>query len=215
MKFESDWTNTVVCIVPTRVYTQCPNWPHDPLTPWSKINRVPSSSHHEQLTCEVWKWLGKNCSLYLAINVLKTKCQIWPWPLTPWPKMNRVPPLIMNNLHVKFDSDWAKTVVCIVPTRFYRQSAKFDLDLWPLDPKSLGFLLSSWTMYVKYESDRAKTVVCIVSTGQSATDSRTHGLTHPPTHSSNHRRTAALLYPRQRCCEGITRPCINIAAFKL
>ena len=32
----------------------------------------------------------------------------------------------MNNLHVEFESDWAKTVVCIVSTRSYRQSAQFD-----------------------------------------------------------------------------------------
>ena len=68
--------------------------------------------------------------------------------LDPLPKINRVPPLIIHNLHVKFESDWAKTVVFTVPTRFYTcsQRAKVDLDLWPYDPKSLGFL-SSWTTY--------------------------------------------------------------------
>ena len=45
--------------------------------------------------------------------------QSWPWPMTPWPKMNRVSLLIIHNLHVKFGSDWAKTVVCILPTRSY------------------------------------------------------------------------------------------------
>ena len=35
----------------------------------------------------------------------------------------------IHNLHVKFESDWAKTVVAIVPTRSYTQSAKVDLDL--------------------------------------------------------------------------------------
>ena len=45
--------------------------------------------------------------------------QSWPWPLTPWPIINRVPPLIIHNLHVKFESVWAKTVVAIVPTRSY------------------------------------------------------------------------------------------------
>ena len=69
----------------------------------------------------------------------------WPWPLTPCPKINLVPPLIVHNLHVKFESDWAKTVVCIVSTR------------------------------------------------QSATDAPTHP------------RAAALLYPIQRCCEGIIK----------
>ena len=37
-------------------------------------------------------------------------------------------------------------VVCIMPTRFDTQSDKVDLELWPRDPKSIGFLLSSSTM---------------------------------------------------------------------
>ena len=161
---------------------------YDPLTQNEKV----SSSHHPQLTYEVWKWLGKNWSRYRVHKVLYTDCQSWPWPLTPWAKINRVPPLIIHNLHmklesdwvktvvaimstrsytnchswpwpltpwpkinrvpsliihnlhVKFESDWAKTVVAIVSTRFYTQSAKVDLDLWPREPKSIGFLLSSW-----------------------------------------------------------------------
>ena len=44
-----------------------------------------------------------------------------------------VPPLIMANVHVKFESDWAKTVVAIVPTRFYIQSADVDLAKVDLD----------------------------------------------------------------------------------
>ena len=40
---------------------------------------------------------------------------------------NRVPLLIIHNLHVKFESDRSKTVVCIMPTRFYTQSANVDL----------------------------------------------------------------------------------------
>ena len=32
-------------------------------------------------------------------------------------------------LNVKFESDWTKTAVCIVPTSFYTKSAKIDLDL--------------------------------------------------------------------------------------
>ena len=87
-----------------------------------------------------------NCSVYCVQKVLYTDCQSWPWPLTPWPKINRVPPLIMGNVHVKFESDWAKTVVAIVPTRFYVQSVKVDLDLWLRDTKSIRFLLSSWRM---------------------------------------------------------------------
>ena len=51
------------------------------------------------------------------MKVLYIECQSWPWPLNPWPKINRVPPLIIHNLHVKFESDWTNTVVAIVSTR--------------------------------------------------------------------------------------------------
>ena len=113
-------------------------------------NQYGSSSYHEQFTCDVWKWSGKNCSLYMYCmqKVLYTECQSWPWPLTPWPQIKRVPPLIMKNLYLKFESDWAKSLVCIVPTSFYWTSVKFDLDLWPREPKSIGFLLSSGTTYM-------------------------------------------------------------------
>ena len=127
------------------LYTECHSWPW-PLTPWPKINRVPPLIIHN--LCEVWKWWVKNCSRYRAHKVLHTECQSWPWPLTPWPKINRVPPFIIHNLHVKFESDWSKTVVAIVPTRPCTQSAKVDLDLWPGDPKLIGFLLSSSTTYM-------------------------------------------------------------------
>ena len=39
-------------------------------------------------------------------------------------------------------------LACIVPTRFRRQSAKVDLNLWPHDVKSIGFLLSSSATYI-------------------------------------------------------------------
>ena len=42
--------------------------------------------------------------------------------LDPVIQINRVPPLIIYNFYVKFESDWAKTRVCIVPTRFYAQT---------------------------------------------------------------------------------------------
>ena len=37
--------------------------------------------------------------------------------------------IVSTNVHVKFESDWAKTVVAIVSTMYYTQSAKVDLDL--------------------------------------------------------------------------------------
>ena len=71
-----------------------------------------------------------------------TQCQNWPWSLIPWPQINRVPPLIILNLHVKFKRDWTITAVFIVSTKLCKQSAKVDLDIWPHDPKSIGFLIS-------------------------------------------------------------------------
>ena len=42
--------------------------------------------------------------------------------------MNRVSPLIINSLHMKFESYWAKPVACIVPTMF-NESRRWP---WPL-----------------------------------------------------------------------------------
>ena len=110
VKFESDWAKTIVCILSTRSYTQS----------------------------------------------AKVELDLWP----PWPNINRVPPLIIHSLHVKFwkfESDWAKTVVAIVPTRSYTQSAKVDLDLWPPSPKINRVPpLIIHNLHVKFESDWTK-----------------------------------------------------------
>ena len=139
MKSESDWAKTIVCIVSTMYYTQSAKvdldlWSHDP----KSIG----------FTYEVWKWLECKCSLYHVHKVFYTECQCWPWPLTQRPKINRVPPLIIHNLHVKSESDWAKTVVGIVSIRSYTQSAKVDFDLWSRDSKSIGSVLSYSTTYM-------------------------------------------------------------------
>ena len=83
------------------------------------LNQCSSSSRHPQvnLCVKFWKWSYKNWSLYHDHKVSYTEYQSWPQPLNPWPKINRVPLLIIHNLHVKFESDRTKTVVCIVPTR--------------------------------------------------------------------------------------------------
>ena len=108
------------------------------------------------------------------------------WPCDP----KSIGFLPSSYLHVKFESDWAKTVVYIQPTRSYTQSAEVDLDLWPCVPKSIGFLLSSSTTnmirHVKFVSDWAKTVVQ-VSCPQGKTwrtHIHTHSLTQPPTNSN-------------------------------
>ena len=54
VKFKSDLVRTAVCIVSKRSYTQSAKVD---LYLWAC-----SSSHHQQPTWEVWKWLGKNCS---------------------------------------------------------------------------------------------------------------------------------------------------------
>ena len=56
------------------------------------------------------------------------------------------------------------------------------------DPKSKGFFLSSSTTYIWSLKVIGQKLICIVSTRQS---------------SPSHTQTAALLYPLQRCCEGI------------
>ena len=57
----------------------------------------------------------------------KVDCNIGPHD----PKWIR--PLLSSskNLHMKFESQRAKTVACTVPTRFHRQSPKVGLGVWP------------------------------------------------------------------------------------
>ena len=81
--------------------------------------------------------------------------------MTPWPKINR---LLLHRLHVKSESDWAKSVVCIVSTRSYTQSAKVDLHLWPRDPKIKRGSSPHHPQHVKFGSDWAKQLVCILPT---------------------------------------------------
>ena len=108
-----------------------------------------------------------HCCKYLSHNAI---CLVF-WQQ----KINRVPLLIINNFHVKFESDRTKTAVCIVPTMFYTQSTNIDLALWPRDAKSIGFLLSSSTTYMWR---LIVTVICILPTRQNATDGRTHPTLH-------------------------------------
>ena len=57
-------------------------------------------------------------------------------------------PLVTNNLFVQFQSDWAKTEVCIKLAMVHRRITKGNLNLWLCDQKSIGFLLSWWWTYV-------------------------------------------------------------------
>ena len=72
------------------------------------------------------------CTILSHILTRQRKADLQIWTCVR-PKINRVPLLIMNNLHVKFESEQAKTVVCIVPTKSYTQNAEVDFDLWPHD----------------------------------------------------------------------------------
>ena len=101
---------------------------------------------------------------------------------------------------MQFQSDWAKTEVCIKPTMFHRQSANGNLNLWLCGQKSIGFLLSWWWTYVwslkvirqKYKSiSRLQGKVL-----------RNHARTQSRMYSPNHTRTAALIYHLQRFFEG-------------
>ena len=133
----------------------------DPVTQ----NQLGSSSHHSQYTCEVWKWLGENCCLYSFHKVLYIECQSWPWSLNSWPKINKLPPLIIHNLHVKFERGWKKNFSCYrvhkvkrdgrthARTHSLTQSLKHPLTHSTNhrrtdDPKLIGFLLSSSTTYM-------------------------------------------------------------------
>ena len=127
------------------LFTKCQSWPW-PLTPVTQINSVPPLVFHNLHVKPGSDWA--KTIVCIVSTMYYTQCQSWPWSMTQWPKINRVPPLIIHNLHVKSESDWAKTIVCIVSKRSYTKSAKDDLDLWPHDLKSIGFLLSSSTTYM-------------------------------------------------------------------
>ena len=81
------------------------------------------------------------CIVRTMFYIHKSTC--WSWPLTPRFKLYRAP--FIYNLYVKYASDWTKTNLYCAYKVLYMvvYSAKVDFDLWPQDPKSIGFLLSS------------------------------------------------------------------------
>ena len=136
--------------MPTRFYTQSVKVDLD-LRPCNPK----SSSHHPHLACEVWKWLGKNCSLYYAYKVLYTE-------------------------------------------------HKFDLDLRPHKPKSIGS--SSHHEQLTCEVWMCSNKICSLSCPHGKvwrnplrTYTCIHSLTRP-THEQLHDYN-----PFQRCCEGLIR----------
>ena len=77
--------------------------------------------------CKIWKWLGKNCGLYRAHKVLYTGCRRWHWPCDL-----KLIGFLLSSATCEVWTWLGKKLACIVPTKFYTQSAKFDLDFWPL-----------------------------------------------------------------------------------
>ena len=117
VKSESDWAKTVFCIVSTRSYTQSAKidlhiWPRDP----KSIGFLLASSTTYMWSLEVIRQ-KLVCILPTRSYLQSAKVYLGLWP--PWPKINRVPPLVIYNWHVKSESVWAITVVCIMSTRSY------------------------------------------------------------------------------------------------
>ena len=69
-----------------------------------------------------------------------------------------------NNLHVKSERDWAKTIVCIVSTMYYTQCQKWPWPMTPWPKINRVPPLIIHNLHGKSESDVAKTIVCIVPT---------------------------------------------------
>ena len=70
----------------------------------------------------------------IAPTKIQRQCQSW--PLNPWPTFHRIP-LIINDLCVKFESDYAKNVLYIMSTRFPKQSTFVSLYFWPTEHHKL------------------------------------------------------------------------------
>ena len=142
-------------------------WTMSTSTSASLSTRAPQGGHPlviwNKVKLEIWPHDPKSigfllslCTTYVwSLQVIQAKVIICTVPksfhsqrakvdLDLWPQIHRVPPLIGNNLWVKIESDRVNVVVCIMPTRFTDKGpgAPVQLELWPCDPKSTGFLLS-------------------------------------------------------------------------
>ena len=79
MKFLSDLAKTAVCAVLT-MFRRVPKLT---LT-FESVTQTHQRSffHRERYTCEVWKWLSKNCFLCRVHNLSQKGCQSRHWHLT-------------------------------------------------------------------------------------------------------------------------------------
>ena len=82
--------------------------------------------------------------------------------LTPSPKINQMSPLIINNLHIKFESDRSRTVSWLQGPQVEYQIWPWPLTPWPKINRVLSLIMTS--LYVKFESDKAIMAVCMVPT---------------------------------------------------
>ena len=117
VKFGSDWANTGICIVFIRFNTQSAKvdldrWPFDPKSIGALLSKSTTCMWSLKV---IWQNLESvSCPQSFIHRVRKLTLT-----LDPVNQNQQVPPLIIHNLHAKFERDWAKTVVCIVPPRFY------------------------------------------------------------------------------------------------
>ena len=92
----------------------------------------------------------KDFSLKFKSYCLKFKEKCWNYTVTFNPMaQNEIGISFHHQQHMKFERDRAKSVDCIVSTRFHRQIPKIDLHLLPQVTKSIRFLFSSPTTYIK------------------------------------------------------------------
>ena len=145
VKFDNDWVKTLACIVPKMFLdsAKCDLglWP-----PWLKFNRVPPlimNNLHVEFESDQEK------TVVCIVSPRQSATYAWmdgqtdarSYPLAQPHKNDLI--TISRPTLLRVDS-----IACIVPKRFCRQSAKFDIDLWPCEPKSIGFLHSSWITYM-------------------------------------------------------------------
>ena len=77
------------------------------------------------------------------------KCSLWPWPLTLTLKIKRDHPIITNTW-IKFDEDILNSVAWMLFTRLFSCMSIGTLTFHPWPWKSIGIILSSWTILVPH-----------------------------------------------------------------
>ena len=135
-------SKTVVSIMP-RFCRQCQRWPW-PLTPQDpkSIGFLLSSSTY------IWSLKVIRQKLVCIVprrqSMADRRTHAPTHPSTHEPKIIRVPPLNINNLHVKFESDLAKTVVCAHKVKCNQQTDWWtDGRTYPLTHKPPHYYIPS------------------------------------------------------------------------